>query len=66
MPLMKSLRREEKVFMGHHQEKDLLSSLMISTCLRKKNLALNLLLSYLDNGWIIKVGMIGKVKRRIS
>jgi hypothetical protein len=63
---MKSLRREEKVFMDHHQEKDLLSSLMISTCLRKKNLVLNLLLSYLDNGWTIKVGTIGKVKRRIS
>ena len=66
MLLMRSLIREEKVFMDHQPAKGSVSLSMIWICLKKKSMVLNLQLSLLDNGWTIKDGMIDHKKKNHS
>ena len=65
-PLTKSLKKEEKVFMAHQQVRDSSSSLMIWVCHKKVLMVLSLQLSYWDNGWTTKDGMISMFQLETS
>jgi hypothetical protein len=63
---MKSLIKEERVFMALLQEKDSLFSLMILICPKRRSMVPNHLLNYFVNGLIIKVGMIENPRKSLS
>ena len=64
--LMETWRRKERVFMAHLLAKMQSFSLMILTCLRRKNSVPNHQLSFSVSGWTIKDGMTSTLLRKIS